>query len=109
MTREEAITVAGALPDDWEFIPVRDVGFFVVKENEIHCWRKSEAEGRWITRSDIEQVTAPLLAKYGHVVTSVRKQNIYGHRFVQRLGFRPDGESSGCVRYRAERMKHARL
>jgi len=109
MTREEAFAVAGEFSDEWEFLPVRDVGFFVVRENEIHCWRKNDAKGHWINRSDIEGVTAPLLAKYGHVVTTVRKENTHGHRFVQRLGFRPIGGTGDCIQYRAERMNHARL
>lgn len=109
MTREDAFIVAGRFPDEWEFLPVRNVGFFVVRENEIHCWRKPEAKGQWITRADIEGVTSPLLTKYGHVITTVRKENNSGHRFVRRLGFRPDGETGDRIRYRAERMNHARL
>lgn len=109
MTRHEATLIAGPIPDGWDFVPVRDVGFFTVKGSEIHCWRRPEASGRWLTRQDVERITRPLIARFGRVTTKVRKGNTAGHAFVHRLGFSKIGEADGCITYTAERMKHARL
>lgn len=103
---------AAALADGWE---VREIyragvlaGFFVVRDNEVHAWRNPEFSGRWLTRQDVERITAPLLAAHGHVVTSVRIRNRTGHRFVRRLGFVCVGRTVSLALYRAERLNHAR-
>ncbi len=100
------------LSDDWQIVPVyREelAGFFITKGPEIHAWRLPEYGGRWLTHQDIERLTRPLFHLYGHVTTSVRVENLGGHRFVRRLGFKPTGQDERLVYYKAERLKHARL
>lgn len=101
------------LSDEWSVVPVyRDealAGFFITKGPEIHAWRMHDFQGRWLTHQDIERLTRPLFHLYGHVTTSVRVENLTGHRFVKRLGFKPMKQDERLVYYKAERLKHARL
>lgn len=110
MTRQEAQSKSGyVIPDDWAFIPVGDSAFFIVKGNEIHCWRDESVAGRWITRKDIEGVTEPLMREYGYVCTSVEHGNSQGQRFVQRLGFVESFTSPTHTYYVSKRMAHLRM
>lgn len=95
--------------EGWEFIPLRSKAFFIRKGSEIHCWRSPDCRGRWITRRDIEDVTAGPLAEFGHVTTTVRIENKEGRAFVERLGFRETHRDRRMAYYTAERMNHARL
>jgi RimJ/RimL family protein N-acetyltransferase len=101
------------LPEGWSTVDVirqgEVVGFFCTKDNEIHCWRDESHKGRWITRQDLERLTAPLFARFGHIKTSVRLENRAGHHFVSRLGFIETGRDDNLVFYKCERLKHARL
>ena len=100
------------ISQDWNITPVyRETlaGFFITRGPEIHAWRLPEYEGRWLTRQNIERLTKPLFHLYGHVSTSVRVENLAGHRFVQRLGFKPTGSDDRLVYYKTESLKHARL
>ena len=101
------------IPDGWAEHPVmrggKQVGFFCVQANEIHCFRLDSAKGHWLTRQDLEQLTAPIFKEYGHLITKVRKANTTGHRFVTRLGFAPTADDGINIHYRAERLHHARL
>jgi len=99
-------------PDGWTEHPVyrqgQRVGFFCVQGNEIHCHRLDSAQGHWLTRQDLERLTAPLFAQFGHLTTKVRQGNAAGHRFVTRLGFHATGSDNDNIYYRAERLHHAR-
>ena len=101
------------IPNGWTEHPVlregQQVGFFCVMGNEIHCYRVESFNGRWLTRQDIERLTAPLIQQYGHVTTKVRKANSAGHRFVTRLGFKAMADDGTNIHYKAERLHHARL
>ena len=113
LSREEAERLCGsAIPEKWEITPVYRqalAGFFIVCGNEIHAFRSPEFSGTWLVRGDLERLTEPLFKQYGPITTSVRVENLCGHRFVQRLGFRACGEDGRVVFYRAERLRHARL
>lgn len=102
-----------SFPTGWEFLEVRRAGqlagFFCFKGNEIHAYRHPEFSGKWLTRQDIERVAGPLIERFGCVVTSVRRDNHEGHRFVTRLGFQRTHEAGGLTHYRTERLNHARL
>lgn len=101
------------IPYGWVEHPVirngEQVGFFCTQGNEIHCYRLESAKGRWLTRQDLERLTAPLFEQYGHIVTKVRKTNAAGQIFVTRLGFYATGEDDNIIYYKAERLTHARL
>lgn len=101
------------IPEGWAEHPVyrggEQVGFFCVRGNEIHCYRLESAQGRWLTRQDLERLTTPIFKEYGHLITKVRKANMAGHRFVTRLGFKPTADDGTNIHYRAERLNHARL
>lgn len=100
------------LPDGWAEYPIhrgeQKVGFFFVKNNEIHCFRLDSAKGNWLTRQDLERLTAPIFRQYGHLTTKVKKTNFQGQRFVTRLGFYVASEDDDTINYRAERLNHAR-
>lgn len=98
-----------SIPNEWTVVPVKNFGMFLVKDNEIHAYRLDEAAGKWLTRQTLENLTKPLFKQYGKITTRVRKHNLCGHRFVQRLGFHEVGEQDGNTLYEAERLKHARL
>ena len=84
-------------------------GIVLIKDNEIHCWRSPTFKGRWITRQDIENTLGTLIKKYSFVKTSVLKENSVGHKFVQRLGFKPVKEDEKVIYYETEYLNHARL
>ncbi|MDB5887017.1 MAG: hypothetical protein JWR74_3188 [Polaromonas sp.] len=100
-------------PEGWTGHPVfrrgQQVGTFFVQDNEIHCYRLDNAAGAWLTRQDLERLTAPIFARFGHLVTKVRKSNAAGQRFVTRLGFAATGSDDHNIHYRTERLRHARL
>jgi len=107
MTREEAQLRSGyQIPAAWDYVPVGQNAYFIVKGNEIHCWRDPASQGRWIKRSDIDRVTAPLLREYGYVFTSVEQGNDEGHAFVKRLGFTESFRSPSHAFYVCRRMAH---
>jgi hypothetical protein len=101
------------IPDGWTGHPVmrggEQVGWFCVQGNEIHCYRLDSAQGHWLTRQDLERLTAPIFKEHGHLVTKVRKSNAAGQRFVTRLGFAATGSDDHNIHYRTERLRHARL
>ena len=101
------------IPDGWTEHPVyrdgQQVGFFCVLGNEIHCYRLESSKGCWLTRQDLERLTAPIFEQYGHLITKVRQSNAAGHRFVSRLGFEATADDDTNIYYRAERLHHARL
>lgn len=113
VTAQEAAAMIGepGFPGGWEFTEVKRngeiAGFFCVKGNEIHAYRKPAYSGRWLTRIAIEQITKPLIERFGFVTTSVRNDNREGHEFVRRLGFQQT-HVDGLTYYKAERLKHAR-
>lgn len=100
------------IPDGWDETPVirsgKQVGFFCTLNNEIHCYRLESAKGSWITRQDLERLTAPLFKQYGYITTKVRKSNAQGHKFVTRLGFEATADDGTNIYYTAKRLKHAR-
>ncbi|MBI2725397.1 MAG: hypothetical protein HYX42_04020 [Polaromonas sp.] len=85
------------------------VAFFMVKGNEIHCMRGESHKGRWLTRQDLERLTAPIFREYGHLTTKVSSHNSAGQRFVRRLGFYALSDDGTNIYFRAERLNHARL
>lgn len=114
MTQADAEQALGfKMPGPWDIREVkragRRVGFFCLQGNEIHAWREQDSAGHWLTRQDLEQLTAPLFKRYGHIRTKVRQDNHTGHRFVTRLGFQSVGEAHGMTYYEAQRINHARL
>lgn len=105
--------LGGSLPDGWEVVEIMRsgelAGLFCTKENEIHCHRIESFAGRWLTRQDIERLIQPLFVRFGFLKTKVRKQNMIGHEFVQRLGFKPVSDDGLCVFYESRKINHARL
>ena len=100
------------IPQGWTEHPIyqggQQVAFFCTKDAEIHCYRLEEFAGRWYPREEIERITWPIFAEFGCVLTSVRRANVQGHRFVKRLGFYPVAEDDKTIYYRAERLTHAK-
>ena len=82
-------------------------GFVLVKGHEVHAFRLPEYIGRWGTRKDMQRVLQPLINQYGLVTTKVMQANKNGHRFVQRIGFKPTGQDSTAVHYTLKRLLHA--
>lgn len=112
MTHEEACSLLGfEIEKDWSFVEVERkgllAGFVIIKNNEIHCWRKPEYTGIWLTKHTIKNIIQPLIDKFGFVCTKVRKSNNTGHVFVTRLGFEKVSEDENCTYYRIERLNHA--
>jgi len=112
VTKEEAEAFLGfRISDEWSFVEVlrHDIlaGFVMVSGNEIHCWRKPEHKGLWLTKHNIRNIIKPLIERYGCVVTKVRNENNTGHRFVTRLGFEKVSKDDYCTYYRIERLNHA--
>lgn len=48
-----------------------------------------------------------LIDKYGYALTSVRRSNERGQRFVTRIGFQQTGADERHIYYRIERLAHA--
>lgn len=98
---------------EWEFYGILRqtvlAGIVLIKNSEIHCWRNSSFNGRWLTRQDIQHILNHIKDEYGTVTTSVMKSNEVGHRFVQRLGFKPSKEDDKVRYYEMERLNHERL
>ena len=90
----------------WELKPVEVDGALaavvMVKGNEVHVAVKPDCKGKWLKRSVIKRMLAPILDEYGEIVTSVSFGNDNGREFVERLGFVPD-----AVTYRMEKLVHA--
>lgn len=101
------------VPPDWAIVTVRRdgqlAGFFCLKDNEIHCHRAEDFTGRWLTRQDLERLTAPLFKRHGFIKTKVRNNNETGHAFVSRLGFTESRKDGQFTYYETKRLKHARL
>lgn len=100
-------------PSGWTFTPVHRrgelAGFFCTQGPEIHCWRRPEFSGSWLTRQAIEGILRPLIEKHGRAITTVRQNNTQGHAFVRRVGFRRIGEADGLTLYELKEIKHALL
>lgn len=114
MNKEEAEALLGfQITDGWTFHEIKRcgelAGFVMQKGPEIHCYRRPEFEGRWGTKHTITNIVQPVIDQYGYTTTMVRKDNLQGHRFVQRLGFHATGETEKTVTYKAERLNHARF
>lgn len=50
-----------------------------------------------------------LIDKYGYAMTSVRRSNARGHRFVERIGFKQYDADERHIYYRIERLSDAFL
>lgn len=115
MNASDAARMMGiaSFPDGWTFHEVHRcgvlAGFFCTKGNEIHAFRVPEFRGRWLTRQSIERVIAPILAEFGEIKTAVRVENLTGHEFVTRLGFRPESQDDRNINYITKKVNHARL
>jgi len=115
MTPELAAEMMGMrnFPEGWSFEEIRRngqlAGWVSIKGAEVHCFRVDDFAGKWLTRQDVARILGPVMKKYGHVLTKVRRQNLCGHEFVKRLGFVPATDDGAHIHYRAERLKHARL
>lgn len=106
-----AIAMSGLnLPRDWIYkAVVRNgviAGFFCHKGNEIHCFRKPEFTGYWITRHDLDELTKPLFEQFGRIRTKCPESNEIGQKFVKRLGFKQSGRLPGFILYETKRLNH---
>lgn len=112
MDKKEAHSLLGfKVGEEWSFVEVKRkgelAGFVMVADNEIHCWRKPEYQGTWLTKHTIQQIIQPLIEEHGSVITKVRNENTTGHKFVTRLGFEKVLKDDYCTHYRIERLNHA--
>ena len=112
MTHQEVCSLLGfEIDKDWLVEEVKRkgalAGIVLIRGNEIHCWRKPEYTGIWLTKHTIRNIIQPLINEYGSVSTKVTKSNNTGHTFVTRLGFEKVLEDENCTYYRIERLKHA--
>lgn len=114
MTQPEAEALLGyQVTPGWTFHEIKRsgelAGFVMQKGSEVHVKRLPEFDGRWGTRQDVERVMGGVIAEHGKATTMVRKSNLIGHRFVQRIGFVPVLDDGSVIHYECERLKHARL
>ena len=82
------------------------IGFISIRKNDIHCYIMPEYRGRWIPRYDLRDLFAELLYKYGEVTTAVEKTNHTGIVWVQRLGFKQDGESDRMYTFKLKEYNY---
>ena len=91
---------------EWELKPVELDGVLtavvMVKDNEVHVAVREGYKGRWMKRgSVIRGILAPILDKYGEIVTRAEFDNFESRAFIERLGFVPS-----TVFYRLDQLKH---
>lgn len=82
------------------------IGALLTKGNEIHV-AFDEKVSHGTIRRHIRDSLGKMIEKYGHAVTSVRKQNEKGLRFCERLGFVKTGEKNGAIQMRCDRCNYA--
>ena len=114
MTQQEAEQLAGIkFAPGWSFLPVvrsgELAGFVMTLGPEIHCFRLPAFAGRWLSRDVLESTVGHAIKEHGKATTKVRKSNLIGHGFVQRIGFVPVLDDGSVIHYECERLKHARL
>ena len=112
MTHQEVCSLLGfEIDKGWLIVEVKRenalAGIILIKDNEIHCWRKPEFNGIWLTKHTLKNIIQPLIDKFGFAVTKVTKSNNTGHKFVTRIGFTKVLENENCTYYKIERLKHA--
>lgn len=92
---------------EWRVLPVVDgdecLGAILVNGSEVHIGIARPLFLRGLIRTVLESIRA----EHGVVTTKVRQQHAPGHRFVQRLGFKPVGEAGPLVLYEMKEARHA--
>lgn len=91
---------------DWTIEPVKYdgqiIGAILFKDNEIHMAVKPDASKHWVRRSMFRDFIASRIEQYGHLVSSVSKNNSVAIRAVERLGFYRTGEDGQFITYRID-------
>lgn len=89
----------------WEFSPVtirgETAGVTIMRGPEIHVSILPQYRGRWVTRRFLNETLGRALRDYGIAVTQIFAENLDARRFVERLGFRPIGNTGNILVYEA--------
>lgn len=91
---------------DWQVLAVVDgsvIGAVLVFGDEVHIGVTRPC----FLRPLIRQVIGEQVKRYGRSFTKVRESHAIGHRFVQRIGFKPIKTESGLVHYELKDINHA--
>lgn len=92
--------------EGWTLEPIQFdgevIGAVMLREREIHMAVKPGSTKHWVRRSMIRDFIAKRIEQYGHLVSSVSKQNAVAIRAVERLGFYRTGEDGQFITYRID-------
>ena len=93
---------------DWELVELMQddnlFGVVMIKGNELHVSFKGVPKSS--IRRHINATMGEVMKKYGHVVTTVAKDNIKGLNFCKRFGYFITGEDSSKIYMRCDRSKY---
>lgn len=86
----------------YTFVPVvldgEIVGAYANNGPEIHAAVLPKAHGKWFSKRVLRWVN-DLQSKYGTLITKVERENVRGHEFVKRVGFRVVKETPSLTFY----------
>jgi len=89
----------------WQVLAVVDgsvIGAVLVCGPEVHIGITRPV----FLRPLIRDVIGKQVKEYGRSITMVRESHEVGHRFVQRIGFKPVKTEAGLVHYELKELKH---
>lgn len=90
----------------WDVLAVVDgsvIGAVLVSGSEVHIGITRPCFLRGLMR----QVIAGQVRKFGISITKVRESHAIGHKFVQRIGFKPVKTVDGLVHYELKELNYA--
>ena len=91
---------------DWQVLAVVDgsvIGAVLVCGPEVHIGITRPV----FLRPLIRDVIGRQVKEYGRSITMVRESHEVGHKFVQRIGFKPVKTEAGIVHYELKELKYA--
>lgn len=93
----------------WDCLPLVErgevIGGVIVKLNELHIGYGKRPKASSL-RKHIKDILNRIIRKYGHAVTTVRKDNPSGLKFCGRLGFYQYGELGNQLLLRCDRSNY---
>lgn len=111
--REEALSALAEsvgqrldLGPGWQVLAVVDgsvIGAVLVSGPEVHVGVTRPC----FLRPLIRDVIGDQLRKFGKSITKVRESHSVGHKFVQRIGFKPIKTEDGLVHYELKELNYA--
>lgn len=91
---------------EWRVLAVVDgpvIGAVLVSGPEVHIGITRPCFLRGLMR----EVIAGQIKEFGRSITRVRESHAIGHRFVQRIGFKPIKTENGLVHYELKELNYA--